>query len=524
MLKRSLDFFRPQEKREQVYRIIFLLVILLGVAFRARHYLAGRSLWLDEAMLALDVSALPFGALTQQPLPYQQAAPIGFLFVTKAFTLLFGDSEFAFRLYSFGAGLLALGLLGWLAWRYLGKWGALLATGLFASGQFLIYYAAENKQYGGDVAVTLVLLVLLMRVVEGEFSARRFLLFAAASNVLLWFSHPAVFSIAATGIVLAIHFWRAGEKRAFRWALGALAVTGSNALLMYWFHLRPIGESDFLRSFWEVAFMTLPPTWAWAKANWIGILKNPLGIEHFHGLYFGFFLAGILFLWRKKWQLALTLLLILAFLLGTAALQKYPLAERMMLFAAPVYLLFFGAGLDGLHEGFTKLTAGGTEIGERKVFALIPRNQLVTLFFVFLIVGLGYDSFHRAFERFRAPLYREHIRPSLTYLRDHLRKGDQIYLYHFTEPAFRFYLPKYGFEELDYIVGGNYISEPTRYLTEIDNLKLQGRVWFLFSHVYEVATINEEDFITAHLDELGEQKALYRAPGASVSLYLYKFP
>jgi len=117
---------------------ILSILIVLGIFFRARHYFAGRSLWLDEAMLALDVLDLSFKELTQQPLPYQQGAPIGFLFSVKVTTILFGDSEYVFRLYSFGVSLLALFLMAFLARRYLGKMGMLFTLALFVSNPHLI--------------------------------------------------------------------------------------------------------------------------------------------------------------------------------------------------------------------------------------------------------------------------------------------------------------------------------------------------------------------------------------------------
>jgi len=521
-MKKTLLILSSKERREKLFLVSLLVLIALGVLFRARHFLTARSLWLDEAMLALDVLNLSFGELTQQPLPYHQGAPIGFLFVTKLATLLFGDSEYVFRLYSFGAGLIALVLMGMLAKAYLEKIGALFAVGLFASGYYFIYYASENKQYGGDIAVVLILLFLLMRLLEGNFSVRKVLFFAVVNHLALWFSHPAIFTVAAVGLVLAVHYFQEGNQRGFYFALGSLATYGVNALLLYWFHLRPISNSDFLLSFWEVAFMPLPPSLVWAQGNWVSVLKNPLGIEQYYLLYFFFFLSGFVFLWRKKWQFGLALSLILIFVFSAGALQQYPLAERMMLFAAPLYILLFGAGLGGVWQiilkGWERVAVSRNK-GESKI-----ATTLISASFVLITIFLMYPSFERAISRFRDPFYREHMRPSLTYLRDHLREDDLLYVYRFAEPSFRFYLPKYGFEDVNYVVGGNYEGNPEGYLAEIDGLHLEGRVWFLFTHVYEVASINEEHFITNYLDELGEQKNLFRAPGTSVSLYLYKFP
>jgi len=40
---------------EKIYRYALLILILIGLIFRMRIFLTGRSLWLDEAMLALNI-------------------------------------------------------------------------------------------------------------------------------------------------------------------------------------------------------------------------------------------------------------------------------------------------------------------------------------------------------------------------------------------------------------------------------------------------------------------------------------
>jgi len=166
-----------QEKSEIIFKLALGFLIILGIILRARHYLAGRSLWLDEAMLAINIINHSFFGLTQQPLEYDQGAPIGFVFALKGITLLLGDSEYAFRLFSLLAGCLSLILMAFLAKKQLKKAGALVALALFASTNYLIYYSAETKQYMGDVLATLILLLLFTKLLEPEPTSKDFLLF-----------------------------------------------------------------------------------------------------------------------------------------------------------------------------------------------------------------------------------------------------------------------------------------------------------------------------------------------------------
>ena len=85
------------------------LLLLTGMLLRIRQYLTGRSLWVDEAMLALNIVERDFAGMFK-PLDYDQGAPLGFLLVEKVFNLLLGKHELALRLFPLLAGLASLGL------------------------------------------------------------------------------------------------------------------------------------------------------------------------------------------------------------------------------------------------------------------------------------------------------------------------------------------------------------------------------------------------------------------------------
>ncbi|HAE59165.1 MAG TPA: hypothetical protein DCG54_06560, partial [Anaerolineae bacterium] len=83
------------------------LLIGMGLVLRLRQYLSGRSLWLDEAMLALNIVERDFWGLLK-PLDYDQGAPLGFLLLEKLTISLLGNGELTLRLPSVIAGCLAL--------------------------------------------------------------------------------------------------------------------------------------------------------------------------------------------------------------------------------------------------------------------------------------------------------------------------------------------------------------------------------------------------------------------------------
>jgi 4-amino-4-deoxy-L-arabinose transferase-like glycosyltransferase len=88
---------------ERLLRRLLVVALGLGIALRAPLYLANPSLLLDEARVALNVASRSFAGLAQ-PLDYDQTAPVLFLWIAKAATLLGGVNEYSMRALPFVAG------------------------------------------------------------------------------------------------------------------------------------------------------------------------------------------------------------------------------------------------------------------------------------------------------------------------------------------------------------------------------------------------------------------------------------
>lgn len=107
--------------------VLAVIALSIGVAVRLRDFMFARSLWLDEAMLALNVASRSFAELAR-PLDYTQVAPILFLWLQKACVAVAGVNEPALRLVPMVAGL-ALPVLGWRLARVLfGDWAGAAAA------------------------------------------------------------------------------------------------------------------------------------------------------------------------------------------------------------------------------------------------------------------------------------------------------------------------------------------------------------------------------------------------------------
>jgi hypothetical protein len=64
---------------------VALVLLGLGIAVRVRDWLYGRCLWVDEAMLALNLMQRDFAGLLA-PLDQHQMAPPGYVWAVKAST------------------------------------------------------------------------------------------------------------------------------------------------------------------------------------------------------------------------------------------------------------------------------------------------------------------------------------------------------------------------------------------------------------------------------------------------------
>jgi predicted membrane-bound mannosyltransferase len=93
-----------------------LIIICWGILLRLTDFLFNRSLWLDELMLALNIINKDFYQLLG-PLDHHQGAPAGFLMVEKLALQLFGNSEYALRLFPLISGIISLVLFYSLAKR-----------------------------------------------------------------------------------------------------------------------------------------------------------------------------------------------------------------------------------------------------------------------------------------------------------------------------------------------------------------------------------------------------------------------
>ena len=484
--------------------IFTALILLAGFLLRLRQYLTGRSLWLDEAMLALNIVNRNFGDLFQ-PLDYDQGAPIGFMLVEKTFSLIFGRNEFSLRLFPFLIGLASLWLFYLLLKRSTSGAGFWVALTLFAFNPRLIYYSSEVKQYILDVAVTIGLLLVTMPLFQ-QASRKAFAILTFAGLLALWFSHPALFVLAGIGLALFISYFQQRDFLNLRFTIGMGILWLVNLAFLYSLTLSDLRNNSYMHAYWQGAFAPMPlrSDWSWYLTAFQKNMDAQFGISYAIGLIFILMLAGWGVLFTQKRAFAITLAGIVFFTLLASSLGLYPVLERMGLFLVPIGVLLMGKSLE------------------------IPAQRLRTYpiastIFVLALSGIVlYSPFTRVLEQFITPKYFEHIRPTMEFLQASWKEDDSIYVSNGAAPAFEYYAPIYGLQDIFYISNPREdYQDPGAILKQIKTFQGHERVWVLIAHVYEKGNFNEKDFLLSYLDHVGSKKREFRQPGTSVYLYLY---
>ena len=213
-----------------------------------------------------------------------------------------------------------------------------------------------------------------------------------------------------------------------------------------------------------------------------------------------------------------------------SAFRKYPIYQRMILFFLPSLYLVIAEGI--------------ANISFKNIFL----KHTVS---IMLIITLCYYPSYSAIYHLRHKRVVQEIKPVLKYLRWHMRQNDLVYIYYWAEPAFRYYADLYSFDfnncatispepvneyikEVDYyrnspknktarIYDSRYndmclkcvmgISEEfSNCKDEIDRIRGNNRVWFVFTHSNANSYLN-------YLDGIGTRLDSNLQPGAACYLY-----
>lgn len=431
-------------------------VAISGILLRLIQFFYNRSLYIDEAALALNVRDRPFLELLD-PLQWGQTAPIAFMWLQKALLVVFGDGEMVLRAIPLLAGILSVPLFMLVARRALPVHLRTPAIAIFAFSPYPIHWASDAKPYSVDLAVCLILILLMLRFEEKE-DAERTRVLGLSGALSVYFSHAATLILAGLALRVAWLGLRGRMKHAVLvavlWMLGLPAV---------WQATSGLGPENaaYFRAFWSQGFLPMP--WApGALDAWKMVISrniyDPLGFRlHGSTIVAGTLIAGGIAWFAVKrrsvgWVLVLpALATVLASMAGRYPLTaRWEYSGRLVLFLTPVFCFFLVAGLAWLP--LRRIAASGAA-----VLALLMALTAVI------------DTPHS----------RGDIRPMLDYVQQNARDGDIIYMYYGTRQVADWYRrPLPG-----RIVQG-ICAQMSReqYLDDLERLRGAPRVWLVLGY------------------------------------------
>jgi hypothetical protein len=324
-------------------------LLLFGGLVRIVGFLQNASLSGDEAMLALSIGTRSFSGLLQ-PLDYGQVATVPFLWAERLLTQLFGVSAYTLRIPTLVAGIALLWVVYRLALNLLGPVVALMALALAATAFPLIRYSVEVKPYILDSLVSAALIWLTVRLIERTDDARLWVALALAGTCAVLVSTPALLVGGAATLALAIMALRSRRWRLLAPValLGALWAAVFLAAYVNWY--APNAGAPYMRAFWAEAFLT-PGSPHFLQRLWrsLGDLSCTLtcwrGLVDTSPLLLALALVGLVHLVRKRGTEYAVLLagpIVAAF--TASALGQYPIATRLVLFAAPFLVILVATG------------------------------------------------------------------------------------------------------------------------------------------------------------------------------------
>jgi dolichyl-phosphate-mannose-protein mannosyltransferase len=493
----------PPDRRWFTTRVAIVAVAAVGVALRLIPLLSDRCLWIDEAMLALNlVERSPDRLL--QPLDWNQGAPAGFLLLTKSAIMLFGTAEWSFRLVPFIASVLGMIGFAWVARRLLPAEAALLAVALYAVSPFLISYAGECKQYASDAALAVGMFAAALGLLLGNGGTRRWVVLSVVGAMSVWFSHPVAFVLGGIGTALFFQSIVSQDRNRTGACIATIACWLTSFGVCYITCLRQLGNNDFLLDYWAGHFCPLPPTsqgdLMWLADHYFKFLAYPGGLGGTEiaigGIAAALAVIGVAAMVRDRWPVAVAIIVPGLVALLASGVHLYPFAGRLLLFLVPLMLL--------------AVARGAWDVAAH----LQPQRPLAAVVIVgLLLIAPVIESY----QSIRHPQRHEQIEPVLSGVRTEMRPGDKVYVYWGAVPAFLFYTRDDPFPP-GVILGIEHHEEHTGYRDDLLQFAGEPRVWLIFSHPHQ----DEELVVQSYADALGRRERVIRQPGAAAFLFNFE--
>jgi len=452
--------------RDKHINIIFWisagLIGIVGIVLRLRQYLANRSLWLDEAALAINIKEKGFHGLLQ-PLEFSQAAPVGFLYLEKLSSIIGGVNEFSLRFFPLLSGLLILPVSFLLYKQLMGKTAALIGLWLIAISWPLIYYSSEVKQYSFDVLAAVSLFYFYLTYSDFYNRNKAFIVLGMMGIIWVWLSNITIIVLLSIMVFEGIQFLRLKDRNRLMYFSGIVVLWVISFSIYYILFIYKHPSAEAMENYWAAFFAPISSLHDFT--NWF---KVEIYSQFRYFLLFGskagvviliFGLGIIISLFKKKSLLIFFLPIMITIVLSI--LHKYPFHDRLILFLLPAFFGFIAYCIS--------LPFNNSE-----------KSLIKFILVILILLHVNKYTHYWAKSFFDAPPMREHIRPVFAEMAQNMEASDYIYVYHGTRRSFRFYRDQFfiGHQNIIYSSSPSNFEKFKKQFTSI-----KGRIWIPFSHM-----------------------------------------
>ncbi len=460
--------------------VILYSVIAIGIFLVIYQFVFNRSLWIDEAQVALNIINKDFLELTKT-LDHHQSAPIGFLFIERLSVLIFGKNEMALRLFPFISFFFAIYFFYLLANKLTNnRIITLISVSIFSIIVMILRYSSEVKQFPIDILFAMMIIYFSLTLQLNN--NRSLFIYAILGATAIWFSNASVIILALAGLyVLYVECY---QKKNYK-VLFSFFIWIISFSFFYYFVVYNHPFSGSMKAVWHHAFMPLNP---FSKDLYIFIYEHIADMYHLLG-FVGYFwlipfvvsLSGIVFMikYQKYTLLYFSISPVILHLL-LSSVELYPFTGRFLLYIVPLIMLMYAFGLYYLFDFLNK--------------KIIRLPSLLLAFPVLVMFYPVYVSF---------PIEVEEIRKSLKYIEKNIKNDETVYVYYGAKMGYNFYKDANIIDiNNTIIVGAYYRNEKSKLNDELSALK--GKIWLLFSHVYPMGkSDNEEKYMVDYLVDKG---------------------
>jgi hypothetical protein len=504
-------------KRYSIEKITTAAILVSGGLVSLIQFLFNRSLWEDEAALALNIIHKSSLELLKPLDYYMQVAPTLFLQIEKLFSMILPNTEYGLRLFPllcFWASIyLFYRIVKWLDSAY----AIVTALSFFCLGYMFVFYSSEVKQYMSDVFTLLCVFYFVTREYKNE--KNKYWLLGIIGTIAVFLSNVAPVILFTCGLYMGYdHIFV--RKKKITPLLAVFSVWLSAFLLYYCFFIYEHPTKEFMVRFWQRSFLPINPF----KADfYLFLIKIPvtvftaifaLSIEKTRSIIVAcglliLFVTGIVQLIRDK-KIKLIILTCVPVLLHLliSAFRLYPFDRRLILYTLPGMIIVCALGFDYF----------------AKTVIPLLKHKNIRLFV--MIIPILFSSFF-LFSRY--PIKLTENKESIKYIEKHINDSKNIYLCGTGSIAMKYY------NDTGFLLNGtNIINEKiiaanekallnnTDFTAVFENCMnelnlLHHKNWILFSGV-----LTGEKFIISKLDSLGYDRVKeFHTKGSSV--YLYDF-